>query len=166
MYTYTALCVYRESFNDEKRRIARRERVHIFLKSLSREFFMLLQTSSCVFKNSRLHSSRLATTQNMENATPRDDQYLTDLLSYSVDRLGKVRFFSFVASFVFFFFLFFFFFFLRALKRASLRLEFARADTDISIIEPFLFTRAYFNRNRNDCKQNSRARRRSNTTPR
>jgi hypothetical protein len=29
----------------------------------------------------------------MENATTRDDQYLTDLLSYSVDRLGKVRFF-------------------------------------------------------------------------
>jgi len=38
----------------------------------------------------------------MENATTRDDQYLTDLLSYSVDRLGKVRFF--VLFFVFFFF--------------------------------------------------------------
>jgi len=38
----------------------------------------------------------------MENATTRDDQYLTDLLSYSVDRLGKVR--RFLLSFLSFFF--------------------------------------------------------------
>jgi hypothetical protein len=40
----------------------------------------------------------------MENATTRDDQYLTDLLSYSVDRLGKVR--RFLSSFLSFFFFF------------------------------------------------------------
>ena len=45
----------------------------------------------------------------------------------------------------------------------------ASADTDIYLIKPFLFIYIHtylVNRNRNDCKQNSRARRRSNTTPR
>jgi hypothetical protein len=58
----------------------------------------------------------------MEHATTRDDQYLTDLLSYSVDRLGKVRFvLSFLSFFFFFFFLWRVFIVvvaLRALKRA------------------------------------------------
>ena len=41
-----------------------------------------------------------------DDTTTKDDQYLTDVLSYSVDRLAKVRF-----LFVFFFSVRFYFFF-------------------------------------------------------
>jgi hypothetical protein len=104
----------------------------------------------------------------MENATTRDDQYLTDLLSYSVDRLGKVR--RFLLSFLSFFFFFFGNTILyRRRPRALKRVLESHALTQISLSSSLLFISLYlslFNRNRNDYKQNSRARRRSNATPR
>jgi hypothetical protein len=60
-----------------------------FLKYLSRELLHSNLICRQLFSSFFLFTS---IKHRMERATARDDQYLTDLLSYSVDRLGKVRF--------------------------------------------------------------------------